>query len=138
MYTRYSKDPPPPARTIRKRSYKTFVEADYLRDVSKIDFTDVYCCQDVDDDAALLTSKLVSVLNLHAPWIIFQQRKYFVPWITPETVQLMEERDRYKEQAIAMASSEGGPASQDQEELWGKYKKLRNKINNRTKQEEIN
>ena len=138
MYTRYSKDPPPPARTIRKRSYKTFVEADYLRDISKIDFTDVYCCRDVDDAAALLTSKLVSVLNLHAPWIIFQQRKYFVPWITPETVQLMEERDRYKEQAIAMASSEGGPASQDQEELWGKYKKLRNKINNRTKQEEIN
>ena len=97
----------------------------------------MYCCKEVDDAAELLTAKLVGVLNHHAPWIVFQQRKFFVPWITPETVQLMDERDRFKEQAIAMASSEVGQASQSQAELWEKYKKLRNRINNRTKQEEI-
>ena len=103
-YTRFSKEPKPPARTIRKRSYKNFKKDDYLKDVASIDFTDVYCCTDVDDAAALLTAKLVDVLNIHAPWIIFQQRKHFVPWLTPETIKLMEERDQYKEQAKVFIS----------------------------------
>ena len=42
----------------------------------------------------------------------------------------MEGRDRFKEQAKLLASSE-------QADVWGKYKKLRNQINNRIKQEEI-
>ena len=104
-YTRYSREPPPPARTIRKRSYKNFVENDYLRDVSRIDFTDVYCCRDVDAAAELLTRKLVEVLDNHAPWIVFQQRKNFRPWITAETVELMGQRDRLKEEAVAMSNS---------------------------------
>jgi hypothetical protein len=136
-YTRFSKDPVPPARTIRKRSYKTVKEDDYLRDISKLDFTDVYCCRDVDDAASLLTAKLVGVLNNHAPWIIFQQRKHFVPWLTPETEKLMKERDRFKEQAKDMVNHDGRVASPEQAELWSKYKKLRNKINNRIKQEEV-
>ena len=65
------------------------MENDYLRDVSRMDFTDVYCCRDVDAAAELLTSKLVEVLDNHAPWIVFQQRKNFRPWITAETVELM-------------------------------------------------
>jgi hypothetical protein len=31
-YTRYSRDPPQPARTIRKRSFKSFVAEDFLAD----------------------------------------------------------------------------------------------------------
>ena len=108
-----------------------------MKDVASIDFTDVYCCTDVDDAAALLTAKLVDVLNIHAPWIIFQQRKHFVPWLTPETIKLMEERDQYKDQAKALAMSDGEEVSPEQAGLWEKYKKLRNSINNRLKQEEI-
>ena len=136
-YTRYTKEPKPPAKTIRKRSYKNFCEADYLRDISRLDFTDVYCCVDVDDAAEVLTSKLVDVLNVHAPWILFQQRKHFVPWLTPETVKLMEQRDEFKEQAKNLANFDGQFASPEQAELWGRYKKLRNKINNKNNQEEI-
>ena len=66
-YTRFSKDPRPPARTIRKRSYKHFKEAEYLNDMSKLDFTDAYQCTEVDDAATLLTNMLVDVLNVHAP-----------------------------------------------------------------------
>ena len=50
---------------------------------------------------------------------------------------MMKQRDRFKEQAKATASSEGREASPEQAELWSKYKTLRNNINNRTKQEEI-
>ena len=114
-YTRYSREPPPPARTIRKRSYKNFVDA----------------------AAELLTSKLVEVLDNHAPWIVFQQRKNFRPWITAETVELMGQRDRLKEEAIAMSNSADPTDGQRQAEMWLKYRKLRNKVNNRTKHEEI-
>ena len=102
-----------------------------------MDFSDVYSCLDVDDAAALLTSKLVDVLNSHAPWIVFQQRKHFVPWLTPETVKLMEERDKLKEKAKDLAMSENGTVSPEQAELWSRYKTLRNNINNTIKQEEV-
>ena len=137
VYTRYSKEPKPPSRTIRKRSYKNFKEADYIRDIAHLDFTDVYTAIDVDDAADLLTSKLVDVLNVHAPWIVFQQRKEFVPWLTSETVQLMKERDMLKEQAKAMASVEGRGSSLEQTEIWNKFKQIRNNINNRIRQEEV-
>ena len=137
VYTRFSKEPKPPTKTIRKRSYKKFIEADFVRDVANLDFTAVYCAVDVDDAASLLTSKLVEVLNLHAPWIVFQQRKNFVPWLTPETVQMMKERDMCKEEAKVMASVEGRGTSAEQAELWNKFKTLRNSINNRIKQEEV-
>ena len=77
-YTRYAKEPKPPSRTIRKRSYKTFNKEEYLRDISTLDFSDVYSCKNVDEAATILTAKLVDVLDIHAPWIIFQQRKLLV------------------------------------------------------------
>ena len=137
-FTRFSKDPVPPARTIRKRSYKNFKKDEYIRDIANTDFTDVYNSVDVNEAASRLTEKLVEVLNIHAPWIIFQQRKNFSPWITGETLELMKHRDKLKEKAKAMASRDGRKVSDEQTELWDQYKKMRNKINNRTRQEEIN
>ena len=136
-YTRYSKEPMPPPRTIRKRSYKKFKSEDYLNDVSQIDFTDVYCSLEVDDAADLLTKKLAHVLDKHAPWIVYQQRKHYAPWVTPETEKLMNERDELKEKAKEMASLEGKHASPEQSLLWERFKKLRNSINNKSGQEEV-
>ena len=69
---------------------------------------------------------------------MFQQRKHYVPWLTPETVKLMAERDKYKEQAKNMAIFEdSGEASAEQADLWDRYKKLRNRINNIVYQEEF-
>ena len=47
-YSRYSKEPPIPARTIRKRSYKEFVPEKYLEDLSKVNWNDVLCSEDLD------------------------------------------------------------------------------------------
>ena len=94
-------------------------------------------CRDVDEAADLLTAKIVDVLNNHAPWIIFQQRKHNTPWISPETLNLMKERDHIKEKAKTMASSEGKGTSPEQAVLWRQYNTLRNKINNRKGMEEI-
>ena len=123
--------------TIRKRSYRNFDIDKYLEDVSAIDFRDLYCTLDVDEAAQLLTNKIVEVLNVHAPWIVFQQRTKYVPWVTDETKQLMKERDGYKEHAKSLARLDQNGASSAQTDMWLKYKKVRNRVNNLLKQEEI-
>ena len=110
-WLRYSKEPKSPAKTIRKRSYKHFKTSEYLRDVASIDFHDVYCCPDVDDAAELLTQKLLSVLDVHAPWVVYQQRSNFLPWVSEETVKLMKERDKYKQNAKVLAKIDGNCVS---------------------------
>ena len=87
--TRYSKEPPEPACTIRKRSYKTFNEEKYLADLAKVDWTDVLTCEDQDLADETLTKKLRYLLNIHASWIIFQKRKFFAPWLTDEMKDMM-------------------------------------------------
>ena len=95
-YIRLSKAPPSPARTIRKRSYKNFKQEDFLKDLKKVDWTEVYQCDDVDISTSVFTRKFVDVLNVHAPWTIFQQRKHFSPWITETTKDLIASRDQLR------------------------------------------
>ena len=71
-YTRLSKVPPSPARTLRKRSYKTFDQNQFLSDLSEVDWRPVYTCQDVDQAVTTFTRLYQSVLDDHAPWIQFQ------------------------------------------------------------------
>ena len=120
-----------PPRTIRKRSYKNFNQQLYLEDVSAIDFRGVYSCLEVDEAASLLTQKLVDVLDRHAPLIVYQQRKYYTPWLSSQTLENMKKRGKFKEQAKELAKSEGQYASPEQIQLWRKYRKLRNSIHNK-------
>ena len=129
-YFRYSKGPSLPSRTIRRRSYKRFVEADFLTDLRAVDWTDVLATEDLDIAVDNLTKKLDYILNQHAPWIVFQLRKNFCPWLTEETKELMKERDTWKQRAKKLATANPGLATAEQYQAWGEYKKLRNKINN--------
>ena len=137
-YVRYSKEPPSPARTIRKRSYKNFKQEKYLEDLETVDWTDVLACGDVDTANDIFTRKLQSILNFHAPWIVFQQRKFFSPWLTEETKILMEQRDKLKLSAknLALRDQALGITSEDQKSTWAQFKQLRNRINNVKKNEE--
>ena len=137
-YTRYSKEPVSPSRTIRKRSYKNFEETKFLCDLSEVDWTPVYSCQEVDLAEATFTRIFSSVLDIHAPWVQYQHRKGFKPWITKETKLLIKERDQWKKVASELAQQEGGGhAGEDQVHAWEQYKRLRNRINNKKKSEEI-
>ena len=135
-YTRYSKPPPSPPRTIRRRSYKNFIEEDFLTDLAVVDWSEVYAATDVDTATEIFTSKFRNVLNQHAPWIIFQMRKNFSPWLTEDTKNLMKERDTWKTKAKELAVANPGEASDEQRLAWEEYKKLRNKINNKKRFEE--
>ena len=137
-YIRYSKEPASPARTIRKRSYKNFVKEEFLLDLSKIDWSPVYSCQDVDQAEATFTRLFQSVINSHAPWVQYQQRKHYVPWLTKETKLLMQQRDSWKQVHLHHALNNlGQTAGDDQIHAWKEYKRFRNIINNRKKSEEL-
>ena len=134
-YIRYTKVPPSPARTIKKRSYKNFVLEDFLTEIRSIDWTDLYICRDVDVSAELFTRKFLQVLNSHAPWIQYQQRKHHAPWITSETKELIKKRDsikkRFENHSIAGETEAAALA-------WKNFKQVRNLVNNRKKFEEKN
>ena len=133
-YVRYSKVPTAPARVICKRSYKTFDKNAFLHDVSMVDWYDVYRCSNVDAAAEVFTNKFKYILNIHAPWIRFQERKSFTPWLTEATKKCMKDRDFWKKTAKDLANS--GGSCQAQAHAWENYKKLRNRINNKKKYEE--
>ena len=134
-YTRYSKNPPIPARIICKRSYKMFDSQAFQTDISNTDWSDVYSCDDVDLATECFTRKFRYVLNVHAPWVRVQQRKTFSPWITVETKEIMKQRDLWKQRAkdLAIISPVACPAQVD---AWNEYKVFRNQVNNRRKYEE--
>ena len=135
-YVRYSKGPTVPARTIRRRSFKNFVEEDFLAEIRTVDWSEVLATLDLDMAVFIFTEKFKFILNHHAPWITFQLRKNYCPWLTEKTKELMKERDCWKAKAKELASLDQGQVSEDQKVAWGEYKRLRNRINNTKGMEE--
>ena len=45
------------------------------------------------------TQKISKILDIMAPVKVFQTRKKYVPWLSPETKSLMNERDRLLNEA---------------------------------------
>ena len=73
----------------------------------------------------------VLILDMHAPWVVYQKRKNYAPWLTSTTLKIMAERDAAKANAAHLAA-QGIDASDE----WKQFKSLRNKVNNRRKFEE--
>ena len=133
-FVRLSKEPPQPLRTIRKRSYKDFDKNQFLEDLAEVDWVDVLSCPDLDVAVASFTHKFKHVLNIHAPWVIFQQRKNSKPWITKETKDLMKQRDEWKGKAVEISvANSNDTATLEETEAWEIHKNLRNKVNNAKK-----
>ena len=136
-FTRLSKQPQDVTHTIRKRSYKFFDEEQFLADIAEIDWSDILTTIDLDEAVNLFTNKFKEVLNFHAPWILYQQRKHHKIWISKETKELMAERDKWKRKATALSiENRGLQSSQEEVEAWSEYKIIRNRVNNLKKNEE--
>ena len=124
-------------RTIRKRSYKDFDKNQFLEDLAEVDWVDVLSCPDLDVAVASFTHKFKHVLNIHAPWVIFQQRKNSKPWITKETKELMKQRDEWKSKAVEFSIANlNDTATLEETEAWEIHKNLRNTVNNAKKNDE--
>ena len=74
------------------------------------DWSEIQHCLDVDSATLLFTAKFKQVLDKHAPWKQFQQRKLFSPWLTEATLSLMKTRDELKSKAVNL-SKEGKDAT---------------------------
>ena len=110
---------------------KFFDQDSFLNDMSNVNWLDVYLSQDLDLAVSIFEEKFKEVLDRHAKWVIFLKRKHFTPWITEDTLNLIKLRDLSKKEAVQIVR-EGGDAAV----AWSNFKKLRNKVNNRTKYEE--
>ena len=137
-FVRLSKEPPAPTRTVRKRSYKYFEKQQFLHDLAEVDWTDVLTCRGVDEAVSCFTSKFKYVLDMHAPWTVFQERKIYKSWISKETKIMMDKRDELKKKAVEIsANNSENEATDEEKEAWQRYRKLRNKINNAKKNDEV-
>ena len=108
-----------------------------MADIAEIDWSDILTTIDLDAAVNLFTNKFKEVLNFHAPWILYQQRKHHKVWISKETKELMAERDKWKRKATALSiENRGLQSSQEEVEAWSEYKIIRNRVNNLKKNEE--
>ena len=135
-YTRYSKTQPTNTKTIRGRSYKNFCPTNFLQDLQMIDWSDVLGCLDLDEAVKLFTYKFNDIFNKHAPWIIYQQRKHFSPWITEELKIMINLRNSYKKRIKELNKISNGIVTHELQATMKEFKYYRNKINNRRKYDE--
>ena len=105
--------------------------------MARVDWLDVLSYPDINQATELVTLKFKRILDQHAPWILFQCRKKYKPWITQQTIDLMKERDRWKKLATSLSVLQPYQGASDVEkEAWAKFKTLRNKVNNMKKNDE--
>ncbi len=74
------------------RSYRSFDENLYYRDVASLPWYLVYECTDVNIAAELFTNMLLSVANHHAPFKRIKSRSNQPKWITSEFLSLLDEK----------------------------------------------
>ena len=124
---RHSKKIRSSPKYIRKRCYKNFDPGLFVGAVQQLSWLDVYLCEDVDDAVDLLSRKLTDILDELAPMRTIQIITNYSPYISKETLKMMMERDELQR----IASETGNRVD------WTRYKKLRNKVNNRLSFEEF-
>ena len=123
--TRFSKSLQKRARYVRKRCYKKFKEEEFCRMVASLSWFDLYMCEDVDEAASILTKKLTQILDTMAPVRTVQIRSHYADWLSPETKQLMKERDSAQKIAASTGNSDD----------WRAFKNKRNSVTAKMRQE---
>ena len=81
-FVRLTKEPNEVSCTIRKSSFKYFDKEQFLQDISEVNWTDVLCCNDLDLAVSMFSDSFRYILNMHAPWVMYQKRKSFKPSIS--------------------------------------------------------
>ena len=123
--TKFSKSIKRNQRFILKRSFKNFNPIEFLNEVRKISWWQVYKCEDVNLAVKMFTDALTSILDEMAPIKKFQVRSKYAPWLSASTKQKISERDLAQEKAARTGETED----------WKIYKKLSKNINNTLKKE---
>ena len=118
MITKYSRQLRVEPKTVKKRNYKNFDIEYFLNDIYQTDFSPVKNSQNPDLAASLFSGIFGSILNKHALVKIYQTRTKYVPWLSQNTKNLMQQQDNQK----LIATRTGDPVHHDE------YKRLRNLV----------
>ena len=94
-----------------------------MKDLKSVDWSEVVVNVDVDMAVEVFTTKFLDVLNFHAPWVKFQKRRHYSPWLTKETKELIKCRDNWKAVSEDLARAGDAEAAT---EAWNKFKQIRN------------
>ena len=132
LVTKFSREPKSMPKLIKKRNYKNFNAAEFLKDVNRhvLDgsFNNVIFNQNINEASAIFSGLFGSILNRHAPLKVFQVRNNYIPWLSDETKCMINARDELHDEAI----------NENCTEKFEAYKRLRNRINSRLEQDETN
>ena len=83
--------------TVEFRSFKRFQELAFLHDLSCVDFTDIYNCENPDDAFQTLYNRFLSVVDRHAPMRRKRVKHQTLPsWLNHNIILEMDLRDYYK------------------------------------------
>ena len=70
---------------IERRMYKNFSKENFMMEINKIKWLDLYLCEDVERAVELFTEKITTILDQVAPVKRIQLRRNYCPWISKDT-----------------------------------------------------
>ena len=68
-----------------KRSFKNFNPEEFISEIRKIIWLDVYLCENVNQAVELMSNKITNILDIMAPIKTVQVRTNYAPWLSEET-----------------------------------------------------
>ena len=84
-------------QTITYRSFKNFVESNFLNDLNSVPWEIIESFDDVDDIVSAWMTLFTEILDKHAPIKSHRiKRKYQPDWLTPEILYLIKDRNKCK------------------------------------------
>ena len=119
------------------RSFRHFIEEDFVKDLSSVQWDGIFSKEDdVECSWKKFKETFTGLTNKHAPYVSVRKKQSGSPWITTGYLALARDRDYHKRKFTEMKkkSTETGQTDNGSlNELWEKFKSLRNKANNLNK-----
>ena len=113
------KVPKPKSRFITYRNFRCMDEASFMTDVYSTPWDTIKNLPTVNDMVTTLNSYILALYDKHAPIVTKRvNKKHPVPWMTPEILNLMAQRDAAYRRAKRSSDSD----------LYDQYKHLRNRV----------
>jgi retron-type reverse transcriptase len=114
------KKPTKQVTSVTKRSFKSFENEAFKRDLSLQDFASLTRMEDVDDMVVAIEAMINCVLDSHAPYKLVTMKSAFKKGLSQETKKLMKERNKVHRKMSKLSG--------DQKfQVHLQYRKLRNK-----------
>ena len=107
-------------KIIRVRSFKNFVDDDFLRDLRNSDWSYFLNLTDLDQSCDIFNSIVKTVADKHAPFVTHKIKGKIEAWVTNDLLQAIKERNYFKKKANQSKSIID----------WNNFTQKRNQVNN--------